>query len=104
MLIGECASDNGVHVQHRKCHFHVRAGASFSGSDHNPAGASRPAPAQHLVERPVVLGQVRHLPVELRDLPPQGFDLPPQGLDLLGVLLLRLLVLTCPQERYHILC
>ena len=48
---------------------------------------------QGLGERPVVLGQVRHLPVELRDLPPQGFDLPPQGLDLSGVLLLRLLVL-----------
>ena len=64
--------------------------ATTSGSDHDPAlaraGASRPAPAQRLGERPVVPGQVRHLPVELR-------DLPPQGLDLRGLLLLRLLVL-----------
>ena len=61
-----------------------------SGSDRAPAlapaGASGPAPAQRLGERPVVPGQVRHLPVELRDLPPQGFDLPPQGLDLRGLL------------------
>ena len=49
-------------------------------------GASGPAPAQPLGERPVVPGQVRHLPAELRDMPLQGFDLR-------GVLLLRLLVL-----------
>ena len=41
---------------------------------------------QPLGERPVVPGQVRHLPAELLDLPLQGFDLR-------GVLLLRLLVL-----------
>ena len=68
-----------------------------SDSAHDPAlahaGASAPAPAQRLGERPVVPGQVRHLRAELRDMPLQGFDLPPQGLDLRGVLLLRLLVL-----------
>ena len=62
----------------------------ISGSARNPAlahgGASGPAPAQRLGERPVVPGQVRHLPAELRDMPLQGFDLR-------GVLLLRLLVL-----------
>ena len=70
---------------------------TISGSDHDRAlalaGASAPAPAQRLGERPVVPGQVRRLPAELRDLPLQGFDLPPQGLDLRGVPLLRLLVL-----------
>ena len=63
---------------------------TISGSDQNPvlapADASAPAPARCLGERPVVLGQVRHLRAELR-------DLTPQGLDLRGVLLLRLLVL-----------
>ena len=68
---------------------------TISGSDRDRAlshaGASGPAPAQRLGERPVVLGQARHLPVEL-------CDLPPQGLDLRGVLLLRLLVLRGPPQ------
>ena len=78
------------------------AALTTSGSDRGralaDAGASGPAPAQRLGERPVVPGQVRHLPVELRDLLPQGFDLPPQGHDLLGVLPLRLLVLRGPRQ------
>ena len=55
---------------------------TISGSDHDRAlahaGASGPAPAQPLGERPVVPGQVCRLPAELRDLPLQGFDLPPK--------------------------
>ena len=52
---------------------------TISGSDHDralgPAGASDPARAQRLGERPVVPGQACHLPGEPLDLLLQGFDL-----------------------------
>ena len=64
-----------------------RGDVTASGSDHGPAparaagwaGASSPAPAQRLGERPVVRDQARH---------PSGvvLDLPLQGRDLRGVL------------------
>ena len=50
---------------------------TLSDSEPDPvpgrAGASHPAPAQHHGERPVVLGQACHLPVEPLELLPQDF-------------------------------
>ena len=69
----------------------VEVARFYGGRERWGAAASDPAAARRSAERPVVLGQVRHLPAQPLDLPPQGFDLlglpPPFRLVLRGQLL-----------------